>query len=64
MPMWLLAATALVFVGIGCYIMPDDWNKGILLVFFSSILFVLAAVAALLGSFRKGSTTGRGDLPE
>ncbi len=62
--MWFLAASALVLVGVGFYIMPDDWDKGILLVFFSSILLALAIVVALLGRAQEGSITQRSDRPD
>jgi uncharacterized Tic20 family protein len=54
--MWFFFAfIALVLVGIGCYIMPDNWDKGILLVTFSSFIFVLAIVPILLYSFHKNN---------
>jgi hypothetical protein len=51
--MWFFATIALGLVAIGCYIMPADWDKGVILITFSIVLFVLAIIPWLLYRFSK-----------
>jgi len=56
--MWFLAAIALGLVGVGCYIMLFDWDKGVILVTFSILLLVLTIIPELLCRF------GKNDRPD
>jgi hypothetical protein len=51
--MWIFPVLALTLIGYGFYIMSDTSDAGLVLVFFASVLFVVAIIAILPNRDRK-----------